>query len=99
MGKPGFEPLGHRLAGPSTQKRSRGSLESLADGYNLVRGFTLAEHHLRIPLTQLAVVIYSGEGEIFEGEMPQSVERRLGCYPAGSDVGEESFDLLGGHAT
>jgi hypothetical protein len=44
-------------------------------------------------------MIDSGEGEIFEGKVPQFLQRGMGGNPARSNVGEQRFDLLGGHAT
>ena len=37
--------------------------------------------------------------EIFEGEVPQPLERRLGGEAPGGDVGEQGLELLGSHAT
>ncbi len=45
------------------------------------------------------MVIDPGEGEIFEGEMAQPVERRRGRQASGRDFGEQALELLGFHAT
>jgi hypothetical protein len=50
-------------------------------------------------LTELAVVVDAGEGKIFEWEVPQPLQRRVGSDSAGRNLGKESFDLFGGHAT
>ena len=52
-----------------------------------------------MPLAQGAVVIDAGEGEIFEGKVPQPLERRRWGQAPGRDVGEQGLELLGSHAT
>ena len=44
-------------------------------------------------------MIDAGEWEVFVREVPQFLERGLGRDPAGGDIGEKGFNLLGGHAT
>ena len=50
-------------------------------------------------LPQSPMVIYAGKGNVFEGEMSQPLERGAGGQPSRSNLGEKSFQLLGGHAT
>jgi hypothetical protein len=74
-------------------------VEPLADRENLVRSLALAEDHLGMTLSQLAMVIDPGKRNVFEGKMPQFFERRLGRKAAGGDFSEERLELLGCHAT
>src|SRR4051812_11932964 len=91
--------MGDVLAGPGPEERPGGGLQPLTDREHLLGSLALAEDHLGLPLPQGTMVIDAGEGEIFEGKVTQSVERRLGCDAAGGHVGEQSFELLGCHAT
>jgi hypothetical protein len=50
-------------------------------------------------LAQGTVVVEPGEGYVFEGEMAQPVDCGARSHAAGGDLGEESFELLGSHAT
>jgi hypothetical protein len=59
----------------------------------------LAEDHLGMALAQRAMVIDPGEGEVFEGEVTQPVERHRGSESARGHVGEQVLELLGRHAT
>ena len=40
-----------------------------------------------------------GELEVFEGKVPQPLQRRLGGQAPRGDVGEQALELLGCHAT
>jgi hypothetical protein len=93
------EPGRHCFVGTGPQKRPVHRRQSLADGYNLVRRLSLAEDNFGMTLPEGAVMIDSCEGEIFEGKVPQTVERRLRGNAAGRYIGEQVFELLGGHAT
>jgi len=94
-----LEPLGNHFGGTSPQKGSRGCLQPFTDRYNLVWSLALTEHDLGLALTELAVMVDAGEGEIFEWKVPQLLQRRVGGNSAGRNLGKESFDLFGGHAT
>jgi len=98
-GKPGLQSLGNRLGGASPQKGPGGGLQPLADRYNLIRSLALTENNLGLTLAELAVVVDPGKGEIFKGKVPQLLERRGWGNSAGGNLGKESFDLVGGHAT
>ena len=73
--------------------------EPLADRDDLLGRLAFAEDHFRVPLAQGAVVVDAGEGEVFEGQMTQPVQRRVGSQASGGDFGEEGAELLGVHAT
>src|SRR5262249_46506652 len=90
---------GHHRAGAGPEKAAGGRLEPLADRDHLIQRFALAEHHLRLPLAQGAVMVDAGEREVLEGEMPQTIERGVGRETAGGDVGQQGLELLGSHAT
>ena len=45
------------------------------------------------------MVIDSGERDVFEGKVPESLERRPGGRAPRGYIGEQGFELLGGHAT
>jgi hypothetical protein len=74
-------------------------VEPLADREDLVTSLALAEDHLGMTLSQLAMVVDPGKRNVFEGKMPQSFQRRLGRKAAGCDFSEKSLELLGCHAT
>jgi hypothetical protein len=91
--------LGYHIGGASPQKRPGGGFQPFADRYNLIRGLAFTENHLGLTLAELAVVVDAGKGEIFKRKVPQLLERGGWGNSAGRNLGKESFDLFGGHAT
>ncbi len=99
LGEALLQANGYRLVCPSSQERAVRLRQSFADSDNLVRGLPLAEDNLGLTLPESAVMIDSCERKVFEGEVPQSFERRARGNAAGRNVGEQVFELLGCHAT
>src|SRR5437899_2059632 len=64
---------------------------------DLVGGFAAAEDDLRMAAAQGAVVVEGGKGKLLEGEGAESGEGVRDRGFAFGDVGEEGFELIGGH--
>src|SRR3954466_8834267 len=99
VGEPRAQRVSNRTARPGAQKAAACCVKTLADGEHLIRGLALAEDHLGLALAQGAMMIQPGERDVFEGKMAQPLNCGARSHPARSYLGEESFELLGSHAT
>ncbi|HEY9014023.1 MAG TPA: hypothetical protein VIM84_03030, partial [Gemmatimonadales bacterium] len=86
-----------RAAG--AQEGARHRREAGADRDHLIAGLALAEDDLGVALAQLAVMVDARECDVFEGKVPQLLQRGLRRQVAGGYVGKKFSELLGRHAT
>ena len=71
--------------------------EFFGDLTDLVGGFAGAEDDLRMTAAQGAMVVEGGKGKLLKGKRAEAGEGFGNRGFAFGDVGEEGFELIGGH--